>query len=111
MGPTVGRRKGKRNKGSREIIRGLKTKARTRDLDNIFGDMKEIGKLLNQPEDPDLPGFGQNYCVECARHFITSEAKEEHLRTKAHKKRVKILKTEKPYTQEEAEAAVGLMAP
>lgn len=32
----------------------------------------------------------------------------QHLKTKEHKKRLKIVKTEKPYTHEEAERAVGL---
>ncbi|KAJ3346547.1 hypothetical protein HDU91_007011 [Kappamyces sp. JEL0680] len=86
----------------------MKTKARTRDLDQIFDDMKDVSKLLSQPVNADLPGFGQNYCVECARHFITASAKEEHLKSKLHKRRVKILTTETPYTQEEADAAAGL---
>jgi bud site selection protein 20 len=44
----------------------MKTKARTKDLDNIFDDMEpeKYSKLLNQIIDPDLPGSGQNYCVE-----------------------------------------------
>ena len=54
--------------------------------------------------------IGQHYCVECARHFIDVTAKEEHLRTKLHKRRVKILLTEQPYTQKEADAAGGLIS-
>ena len=76
--------------------RSVKTKARTRDLDQIFEDMepKNFEKLVLRAMDPDLPGFGQNYCVPvmlnnyCARHFITAEAKLEHIRSKLHKKRV-----------------------
>ncbi|KAI9312897.1 hypothetical protein BX666DRAFT_1865448 [Dichotomocladium elegans] len=66
--------------------------------------------MKNQPIDPDKPGLGQNYCVECARHFISRDALSEHLRGKTHKKRVKLLK-EEPYTQAEADAAAGLGKP
>ena len=36
-----------------------------KDIDQIHEDMqpKNIGKLLL--EDPDLPGSGQNYCINC----------------------------------------------
>ncbi|KAI8901291.1 hypothetical protein BC833DRAFT_548248 [Globomyces pollinis-pini] len=108
MGPKVGRKRS--HHGIRDIKRGLKTKARTRDLDNIFEDMKPENKikLQNQAVDPELPGFGQHYCVECSRHFVANDAFVNHLKTKLHKRRVKILLTEKPYTQKEAEAAAGL---
>ncbi|RIA83993.1 hypothetical protein C1645_785154, partial [Glomus cerebriforme] len=40
------------------------------------------------------------------KYFVDSEALNRHQRGKNHKKRVKLLK-ETPYTQAEAEAAVG----
>jgi bud site selection protein 20 len=109
MGPKVGRKK--THHGIRDVKRAKKTKAKTRDLDQIFNDMEPINyqKLSQQPVDADLPGFGQFYCVQCARHFINSEAKLDHLKTKAHKKRVKTLANDTAYTQKEAEAAVGLL--
>lgn len=56
MGPKVGRKRS--HHGIRDNKRAARTRARTRDLDNVFEDMKEIGKFLNQPMNPDLPGFG-----------------------------------------------------
>ncbi len=56
MGPKVGRKRS--HHGIRDIKRGKRTRARTRDLDNVFEDLKEVGKFLNQPIDSDLPGFG-----------------------------------------------------
>ena len=44
---------------------------------------------------------------QCARHFISIEAKEEHVKTKLHKKRLRLLR-DAPYTQTEADAAAGL---
>ncbi|CAG8503540.1 2499_t:CDS:2 [Ambispora gerdemannii] len=78
--------------------------------------------------DPDLPGLGQHYCIACARYFIDANALTEHYRGKwlihvlnlakhihsalsayspCDSDRIKLLK-EAPYTQVEAEAAVGL---
>ncbi|CAJ0766917.1 2275_t:CDS:2 [Entrophospora sp. SA101] len=57
-------------------------------------------------EDLELPGSGKFYCIHCARHFIDSHALNEHYRGKLHKRRIKLLK-ETPYSQKEAEAAVG----
>jgi bud site selection protein 20 len=42
-------------------------------------------------------------------YFISEAAIKVHFKTKEHKKRFKIVKTEKPYTHEEAERAGGLM--
>ncbi|EGF81562.1 hypothetical protein BATDEDRAFT_24089 [Batrachochytrium dendrobatidis JAM81] len=93
----------------RDVKRATRTRARTRDLDQIFEDMaKPVEVFKNVPQDTDLPGMGQNYCIECARHFINSSALLDHQTTKLHKKRVKVLATGKAYTQKEAEEAVGL---
>ncbi|KAJ3334335.1 hypothetical protein HDU76_000028 [Blyttiomyces sp. JEL0837] len=91
----------------RDVKRSSRTRARTKDLDQIHEDLKAPEKLLNQPIDPDLPGLGQFYCVECSRHFTSNGALVAHQSTKLHRKRLKVLK-EEPYTQKEAEAAVGL---
>ncbi|KAG4093848.1 hypothetical protein H8356DRAFT_1695878 [Neocallimastix lanati (nom. inval.)] len=100
----------KRNHHSiRDISRAARTRARTKDLDQIHEDLKpeNVEKIKNALPDPDLPGMGKNYCIPCARHFTSVEAYEAHMHTKLHKRRLKALK-EKPYTQKEAEAAVGL---
>ncbi|ORY99990.1 hypothetical protein BCR43DRAFT_511133 [Syncephalastrum racemosum] len=96
----------------RDTYRKYRTRNYTRDLDQIHEDIKpeNIDKFKNQAVDADLPGLGQNYCVECARHFISQDALNEHIKGKTHKKRVKVLK-EQPYTQAEADAAAGLGKP
>ncbi|KAI8983053.1 hypothetical protein BDB01DRAFT_792223 [Pilobolus umbonatus] len=78
----------------------------------IHDDLKpeNVDKMKNQEINTDLPGLGQHYCVECARHFISEVHLEEHLKTKLHKRRVKKLQDE-PYTQEEADRAAGISKP
>jgi bud site selection protein 20 len=66
----------------------------------------EKAKDLLCKKDEDLPGAGQNYCVSCARHFITVADLKSHERSRPHKKRLKEA-LEDPHTQEGAEAAVG----
>ncbi|CAN6648685.1 bud site selection protein 20 [Trichomonascus vanleenenianus] len=87
-----------------------KTKRRTRDLDQIFGDDlksdESILKLENQPFDEYKPGLGQYYCIPCAKYFETEVAKRTHTRGQIHKRRVKDLRNG-PYTIEEANAAAG----
>ena len=57
--------------------------------------------------DPDKPGLGQYYCVACARYCISAKALEDHQRSVKHKRRLKMLLTEKPYSHAEAAAAAG----
>ena len=82
----------------------------TRGLDEVHADLASK-KHLQQHKDThapeDLPGFGQWYCVECAKWFESEPNLVSHAKGKTHKRRVKALK-EEPYTQKEAEAAVGL---
>ena len=106
------RRKGNpaKNKAS---YRAKRTRNYKRDADQIvFEDLiPEITeKLTHQPMQEDMPGLGQHYCVTCARYFISEQAQKDHNKTKEHKKRFKIIKTEEPYTIEEAERAGGLRA-
>jgi bud site selection protein 20 len=46
-------------------------------------------------------------CLARSRHFVNVASLQEHVKSKVHKKRVKLLK-EEPYLQKEAEVAVGL---
>lgn len=50
---------------------------------------------------------GLHYCRECDRHFVAEAIKLQHVRTKAHKRRVKELR-DTPYSQAEADAAAGM---
>jgi bud site selection protein 20 len=102
-------RRSRTHKNNKAIRKAHRTRRRTKDLDQIHEDLKpeNYEKLKHQEIDADLPGLGQHYCVECNRYFISEHAINEHTRSKEHKKRLRELK-EPPYTQAEAEAAVGL---
>ncbi|KAL9548081.1 hypothetical protein MBANPS3_005863 [Mucor bainieri] len=109
----MGRLRRKRtHHGIRDNYRKQRTRAYTRDLDQIADDLKpeNVDKKKNQEIDTDLPGLGQHYCVECARHFISETHLTEHLKSKLHKRRLKKLEDE-PYTQEEADRAAGIGKP
>ncbi|CAG8665736.1 hypothetical protein C2G38_1982836 [Gigaspora rosea] len=101
-------RRSRTHKGIRDQYRKQRTRNYTKDLDQIHKELKELDEQMvsNQELDPDLPGFGKYPCVACSRYFINQKALDEHNRGKLHKKRIKLLK-EVPYTQSEAEAAVG----
>lgn len=105
MGPC---RPKKRNR-VRDVKRSSKTKARSRDLDQIVEDagLPSPQETFTGTVDTDLPGLGQIYCLPCARYFISAEAGAAHQRTKLHKRRLSSLKTV-PYSIEEAERAGGL---
>ncbi|KFZ22656.1 hypothetical protein V502_02858 [Pseudogymnoascus sp. VKM F-4520 (FW-2644)] len=68
---------------------------------------KHLAQYQATKSTEDLPGLGQFYCVECAKWFEGENSQRTHLKGKNHKRRVKALKDE-PYSQKEAEAAVGL---
>ncbi|KAL0936692.1 C2H2 finger domain-containing protein [Colletotrichum truncatum] len=87
-----------------------KTSMLPRDVDQIKADMlspRHLRQFKETKASEDLPGMGQHYCVECAKWFETEVSLGGHKRGKPHKRRVKQLK-EEPYTQKDAEAAVGL---
>ncbi|KAI9592770.1 hypothetical protein BDF19DRAFT_388063 [Syncephalis fuscata] len=104
-------RRSRVHKNNKAIKKAHRTRRRTKDilLKAIHDDLlpENVEKLKNQPLDADLPGLGQHYCVECSRYFVSTSAMEVHVKSKAHKKRLRELKDE-PYTLAEAEAAVGL---
>lgn len=87
-----------------------KTRRHTRDLDQIHADVaskKHLQQYHDTKAPEDLPGFGQWYCVPCSKWFESETNYEKHGKGKPHKRRLRLLK-EEPYTQKEAEAAVGL---
>lgn len=87
-----------------------KTRRATRGLDQVHADVaskKHLQQYHDTKAPEDLPGFGQWYCVECAKWFESESNFVKHGKGKPHKRRVRQLK-EEPYTQKEAEAAVGL---
>ncbi|KAL2441837.1 hypothetical protein ABEF95_016671 [Exophiala dermatitidis] len=91
-------------------IRRIKTKRRTRDLDQVKADLKSPKHLSQHQRTKaaeDLPGLGAFYCIECAKYFSDSHNLNEHRRGKIHKRRIRMLK-EEAHSQKLADAAVGL---
>lgn len=95
-------------------IRGAKSKKKTRrytrDVDQVHADLaskRHLEQYVATKAAEDLPGFGQFYCVECAKWFESDINFSAHKKGKPHKRRLKQLLDE-PYSQAEAEAAVGL---
>ncbi|KAL0953341.1 hypothetical protein HGRIS_004585 [Hohenbuehelia grisea] len=94
----------------RDVHRASRTRARTRDLDQIQLidlDPKNRAKLEAQPLDFEKPGLAQHYCVECAKYYESDNALQSHWKSKVHKRRCKELR-QPAYTIEEAERAAGL---
>lgn len=95
-------------------IRGAKSKKKTRrytrDLDQVHADIaskKHLQQYHDTKAPEDLPGLGQWYCVQCAKWFESETNFNQHTKAKPHKRRLRQLLSA-PYTQREAEAAVGL---
>ncbi|PSR92330.1 zinc finger protein [Coniella lustricola] len=87
-----------------------KTRRYRRDLDQIKADIlspKHLKQFKDTKAPEDLPGLGRHYCTECAKWFDMENTLISHKRGKPHKRRAKQLQ-EEPYTQRDAEAAVGL---
>ncbi|CAG2166364.1 unnamed protein product [Oppiella nova] len=116
------RKKGKNPPNRRIGKRALKTKTYKKDLDLIKQQLiHTIANADSQPLDTaktsddtndedidyDLPANGQHVCQHCDRYFIDEKAFKDHNKSKAHKKRVRLLRDE-PYSQEEAERAAGM---
>ncbi|KAH9933484.1 uncharacterized protein B0H18DRAFT_983961 [Fomitopsis serialis] len=103
-------RRSRTHHAQRDVHRAARTRARTRDIDQIQLidlDPKNRAKLEAQPLDLEKPGLAQHYCVECAKYFETDAALHSHWKSKVHKRRCKELK-EPAYTIEESERAAGL---
>lgn len=106
-----GRAGPRKKKCARKVHRDAKTKHYVKDVDQIHEELQKAegepkAPSRKRPLDVDLPGLGQFYCAETDRHFISQEALDAHMRSKAYKKRCKELK-ETPYSHREAEAASG----
>ncbi|KAK7937392.1 C2H2 finger domain-containing protein [Apiospora aurea] len=87
-----------------------KTRRHLRDLDQIKADLlspRHLEQYKETKATDDLPDLGKWYCIECAKWFESERNMLFHQKGKPHKRRVKQMK-EEPYTQREAEAAVGL---
>ncbi|XP_020595890.1 zinc finger C2H2 protein ECU02_0310 [Phalaenopsis equestris] len=82
--------------------------------DMVFDELKKLAEgeeTKALPVDEDLPGMGQFYCLHCDRHFANDEVREEHYRSKRHKKRMKQMNGPSPHRQLDAELAAGMGMP
>ncbi|CAK9302147.1 unnamed protein product [Gordionus sp. m RMFG-2023] len=59
-----------------------RTKRRKRDIDQIHNDILAFNNQINVQYDLSLPGGGQFYCVNCARHFVDSITLNMHKKSK-----------------------------
>ena len=89
--PEMGRIQRRKNNvaKNKKFHKALRTKRRTRDLDQIHEDMQHPEEVKEAVVDPDLQGGGHFYCVSCARHFTTRVAISTHIKSKGHKSRLK----------------------
>jgi bud site selection protein 20 len=103
------RRRGNTSK-NKQFQKIRRTRNKTKDIDQIIEDLKpeNLVKLEVQPIDEDLPGLGQHYCIFCSRYFIDRHSLDAHVKSKEHKKRVKVTK-ELPYTIEDSKKYGGQM--
>ena len=64
----MGRLRRKRmHKNIKDQKKKYRTKRRTKDIDQIQEDLKpENASKLQSQNDPDLPGAGQFYCLQCS---------------------------------------------
>ena len=82
-------RRSRMHKNNRANSRASRTRARTKDLDQIHEDMSRSNPAeIYQNSDPlELPGQGQFYCIHCARHFISADVLALHKKSGPHKRR------------------------
>lgn len=112
-GHTMGCIRHKRNHHARrDVSRAARTRARKLDSDQIhanYADPAKRTELENPSElDADKAGLGAYYCIPCDRHFPSEGDREVHQKSKLHKRRVKKVLEEEPYTNDEAYRAAGI---
>ncbi|CAH9103181.1 unnamed protein product [Cuscuta europaea] len=95
-----------------------KTARRTKFLvkgdDAVYEELhkpEEQGLAKAMPVDEDLPGMGQYYCLHCDRYFANVTVRDDHFKTKKHKKRLKMMMGGAPHTQLDADLAGGMGHP
>jgi bud site selection protein 20 len=86
---------------------------RDKDIDQIANEIQQAEETVGEPTvtfeyDVDLPGGGQFYCSETAKHFIDAKALADHKKTKFYKRRVKELKAGNLHNHATSEWAAGM---
>ncbi|KAL8168299.1 hypothetical protein V2J09_009798 [Rumex salicifolius] len=110
MGGKCPHRAVKKRRYSHKTKRRSKFEIKGDDL--VYDDLKkgdEERKPL--PFDDDLPGMGQHYCLHCDRYFSSVGVRDEHFKSKRHKKRMKQMNGPAPHTQIDADLAAGMGLP
>ncbi|KAI3683819.1 hypothetical protein L1987_84334 [Smallanthus sonchifolius] len=80
--------------------------------DAVYDELKKPDdERASLPLDEDLPGMGQYYCLHCDRYFANVAVRDEHFKTKRHKKRLKTMAGPAPHTQLDADLAAGMGMP
>ncbi|KAL3536239.1 hypothetical protein ACH5RR_004700 [Cinchona calisaya] len=81
--------------------------------DAVYDELQKLegGDNKPLPVDEDLPGMGQYYCLHCDRYFANVTVRDEHFKTKRHKKRMKLMMGPAPHTQLDADLAAGMGMP
>ncbi|CAL5419877.1 unnamed protein product [Camellia sinensis] len=91
--------------------RKVKKRSGSRD-DAVYEELrKPDDEKKPLPVDEDLPGMGQYYCIHCDRYFASVAVRDEHFKTKRHRKRVKQMMGPAPHTQLDADLAAGMGMP
>ncbi|KAK4419245.1 Zinc finger protein [Sesamum alatum] len=81
-------------------------------IDAVYDELQKAdGDRKSLPVDEDLPGMGQYYCLHCDRYFANATVRDEHFKTKRHKKRLKQMMGPAPHTQLDADLAAGMGMP
>ncbi|CAN6459097.1 unnamed protein product [Victoria cruziana] len=112
MGGKCPHRKVKKRRLSHKSAR--RSKFLLKGDDAVYEELHKVGEESGEvprPLDEDFPGMGQFYCLHCDRYFANSSVRDEHFRTKRHKKRLKQMMGPAPHTQLDAELAAGMGTP
>ncbi|XP_058082137.1 uncharacterized protein LOC131230300 [Magnolia sinica] len=112
MGGKCPHRKVKKRRLSHKSARREKFLVKGDDM--VYSELRKVGDGETNPPRPldeDLPGMGQFYCLHCDRYFANVSIRDEHFRTKRHKKRLKLMEGPAPHTQLDADLAAGMGMP
>ncbi|XP_015574898.1 bud site selection protein 20 isoform X3 [Ricinus communis] len=86
MGGKCPSRKVKKRRYSHKTARRSKFLVKGDDM--VYDELKKPdSEKKSLPLDEDLPGMGQYYCLHCDRYFANVTIRDDHFKSKRHKKR------------------------
>lgn len=110
MGGKCPHRSVKKRRYSHKTSRRAKFLVKGDDI--VYDELQKLeGEVKPLLVDEDLPGLGQYYCLHCDRYFANVAVRDEHFKTKRHKKRLKLMNGPPPHTQLDADSAAGMGMP